>query len=76
MPRCTLVDLLASEHAQVDDLPDSLKTRARLISFGLTPGVKIRVIQNHGSSSLLLEARGLRFALGRSEAKLIPVTKL
>lgn len=76
MSVCALVDLRVNEQAQVTDLPVTLRTRARLISFGLLPGSSIRVLQNSGSCSLLLESRGLRFALGRSEARQISVVRL
>ena len=76
MSACTLADLAFNESAQVVDVPLTLRTRARLLSFGLLPGTSVRILQNSGSHSLLIESRGLRFALGRSEASLIPVVRL
>jgi Fe2+ transport system protein FeoA len=76
MSACTLADLTFDEKAQIVDLPAALRSRARLLSFGLLPGAAVRILQNSGSHSLLIESRGLRFALGRSEARLIPVIRL
>lgn len=76
MAVCTLADLTLDERAQVVELPTALRSRARLMSFGLLPGAAVRILQNSGSHSLLVESRGLRFALGRSEACLIPVIRI
>ncbi len=40
----------------------------RLLSLGFTPGVEISIVQNYGRGPLVVNVRGTRVALGRSEA--------
>ena len=49
------------------------KLNHRLVEMGLTPGVKIRILQNSGGP-LLLAISDSRIALGRGMAQKINVT--
>ena len=42
---------------------------SRLTSLGLTPGVTVMVLQNHGRGPLIINVRGTKVALGRGEAE-------
>lgn len=46
---------------------------SRLTSLGLTPGVRVQVLQNHGHGPLIINVRGTKVALGRGEAEKLQV---
>jgi ferrous iron transport protein A len=46
-----------------------LELTSRLTSLGLTPGVKVQVLQNHGRGPIIINVRGTHVALGRGEAE-------
>ena len=45
-----------------------LELTSRMTSLGLTPGVKVNVLQNHGRGPIIIDVRGTHVALGRGEA--------
>jgi ferrous iron transport protein A len=68
-----LAELKASEQAYLVTLGASGGSASRLASLGFTPGVPLYMMQNYGRGPLLVEVRGTRIALGRSEAQRILV---
>lgn len=48
---------------------------SRLLSLGFTPGIEISMMQNYGRGPLVVNVRGTRVALGRSEASGILVNR-
>jgi ferrous iron transport protein A len=46
---------------------------SRLTSLGLTPGVVVQVLQNHGRGPIIINVRGTHVALGRGEAEKLMV---
>jgi ferrous iron transport protein A len=46
----------------------------RLVSLGLTPGVRVDIAQNYGHGPLIIKVRGTLIALGRGEAAHILIT--
>lgn len=75
MTTCSLDQLDESESASVVRVPDGLKNRPRLLSFGLLPGCPVKVLNNSHRSALLVMARGMRIALSRKEASQIQVAR-
>jgi Fe2+ transport system protein FeoA len=75
MTLCYLDQLAQDESASVVLLPDALKSRARLVSFGLLPGCPVTVLNNSHRNALLVMARGMRIALSRQEARFIQVAR-
>ncbi|MFC1992988.1 ferrous iron transport protein A [Chloroflexota bacterium] len=47
----------------------------RLADMGLTPGVKVRIINSQQTGPVVIEIRGSRLALGHGVAHKIMVTK-
>jgi ferrous iron transport protein A len=64
----TLTELSKGERAIISQFEMSIATVNRLLSLGFTPGVEISMIQNFGRGPLVVNVRGTRVALGRSEA--------
>jgi len=50
-----------------------LELTSRLTSLGLTPGVVVQVLQNHGRGPIIINVRGTHVALGRGEAEKLMV---
>lgn len=50
-----------------------LELTSRLTSLGLTPGVEVQVLQNHGRGPIIINVRGTHVALGRGEAEKLMV---
>lgn len=63
-----LTDLFKGERAVLLKLNMPKSTVNRLLSLGFTPGVEISMMQNYGHGPLVVNVRGTRVALGRSEA--------
>jgi ferrous iron transport protein A len=63
------------EHAVFISVSAEKAVASRLTSLGFTPGVDIEMKQNFGRGPLVVNIRGTRVALGRSEAKHISVNK-
>jgi ferrous iron transport protein A len=63
------------EHAIFISISAEKAVTSRLTSLGFTPGVEIEMKQNFGHGPLVVNIRGTRVALGRSEAKHIAVDK-
>ena len=70
-----LASLLSGERAVLLQLNLAKSTVSRLLSMGFTPGVEISIMQNYGRGPLVVNVRGARVALGRSEASDILVKK-
>jgi len=45
-----------------------MELTSRMTSLGLTPGVTVNVLQNHGRGPIIIDVRGTHVALGRGEA--------
>ena len=75
MVKFSLDQLAQKEHGNVVGFLPELKSLSRLLSFGLLPGCPVTMLQNSGTQSLLLEARGMKIALDRFEAQKIQIVK-
>lgn len=73
--KCSLDQLLGNECGRVVGFTSEAKNISRLLSFGLLPGCPVTVLQNREGFSLLVQARGMKIALDRSEARCIEVIK-
>lgn len=72
----SLVRLGCGVEAEVVDIPHFHGFTHRLIGLGLTPGARLRVLQNRGRGPLIVEVRGSRVALGRGQAARVMVRPL
>lgn len=72
----SLGDIPTGSKALVCSLTGGRSHSTRLASLGLTSGVEVDVMQNYGRGPLILSVRGVRLAIGRSEAQKILVQKL
>lgn len=70
-----LAGLLSGERAILFQLNMPKSTVNRLLSLGFTPGVEVFIMQNYGRGPLVVNVRGTRVALGRSEASGILVNR-
>ena len=70
-----LNDLGVGEMAVVCALDGSAHFRSRMASFGFTPGVSVRMMQNYGCGAIIVSLRGTRVALGQGEARKVGVTQ-
>lgn len=68
-----LAKLKPGEEATFVEFHAGRQMAGRLISLGFTPGVVVRVTQNHGHGPVLVSVRGSLVALGRGEASKILV---
>lgn len=66
-----LARLLPGETALVESLGTGKSLVARCLALGFTPGVKVTMVRNPRSGPLIVDVRGTRVALGRSEAQKI-----
>jgi ferrous iron transport protein A len=71
----SLAEIKKGEHALFVSNCAEKAVASRLTSLGFTPGVDIEMKQNYGRGPLVVNIRGTRVALGRSEAKNISVQK-
>ncbi len=70
-----LNDLGVGETAVVSALDGSAHFRSRMASFGFTPGVPVKMVQNYGRGAVIVGLRGTRVALGQGEARQVGVTR-
>jgi ferrous iron transport protein A len=70
-----LTDIGLGEIAVLFQLKMPKTSVNRLLSLGFTPGVEISMLQNYGRGPLVVNVRGARVALGRSEASGILVNR-
>ncbi|MGQ9832670.1 MAG: FeoA family protein [Candidatus Villigracilaceae bacterium] len=71
--RFPLADLETGREAVVVEFKAGRAVTSRLASLGLTPGVRVNMVQNYGRGPLIVAVRGTRVALGRGEAAKILV---
>jgi len=64
----TLSTLRPGEAGQVQKLAGGRGFVSRLAALGLTPGARIKMVQNFGHGPLIVLVRETRLALGRGEA--------
>ena len=64
----TLSTLRPGETGQVQKLAGGRGFVSRLAALGLTPGARIKMVQNFGHGPLIVLVRETRLALGRGEA--------
>jgi len=64
----TLSTLRPGETGQVHELAGGRGFVCRLAALGLTPGARIKMVQNFGHGPLIVLVRETRLALGRGEA--------
>jgi len=64
----TLSTLRPGEAGRVHELAGGRGFVGRLAALGLTPGARIRMVQNFGHGPLIVLVRETRLALGRGEA--------
>ncbi len=74
-PPFPLADLEAGREAVIVEFKAGRAVTSRLASLGLTPGVRVNMVQNYGRGPLIVTARGTRLALGRGEAAKILVER-
>ncbi len=72
---CFLSALSAGERGIVVTLTGGRNALGKMASLGFTPGVEIAVVQNMGRGPLIVLLRGIRVALGRTEAHQIQVRR-
>ena len=70
-----LNDLRVGETAVVCALDGGAHFRSRMVSFGFTPGVTVKMMQNYGCGAVIVGLRGTRVALGQGEARKVGVTR-
>lgn len=68
-----LSDVSQGEHVILTTIRVGLELTSRLTSLGLTPGVSLQMLQNHGRGPIIINVRGTHVALGRGEADSILV---
>ena len=71
----SLTQLAPGQSAQLVSISAGRSLTHRLAEMGLTPGVEMEILQNHGGPVLLI-VRDTRLALGRSMADRIMVRKV
>ena len=68
-----LSDVSQGEKVILATIRVGLELTSRLTSLGLTPGVTLQMLQNHGHGPIIIKVRGTHVALGRGEAEKILV---
>jgi ferrous iron transport protein A len=63
-----LSEITTGKQATLASVQVGRELTSRLTSLGLTPGVRVQVLQNHGHGPLIVNVRGTNIALGRGEA--------
>ena len=71
-----LYELKENSEAVVRDLKGDSRFIGRIISIGLTPGCRVRVLKNDKNRPMLLYSRDTMISLGRSECMGIEVEKV
>ncbi len=64
-----LSEITTGKQATLATVEVGRELTSRLTSLGLTPGVRVQVLQNHGHGPLIVNVRGTNIALGRGEAE-------
>mgnify|MGYP001258219090 CR=1 FL=1 len=64
----SLSEIAAGKEATLIGVRVGRELTSRVTSLGLTPGVVIQVLQNHGRGPIIINVRGTHVALGRGEA--------
>ena len=70
-----LSSISAGQTVQLDRIDAGRRLKHRLTELGLTPGIKLTIVQNNGGP-ILITVRGSRIAIGREMAKKIQVIRL
>jgi ferrous iron transport protein A len=70
-----LSDLGVGEIAVVCALDGGAHFRSRMASFGFTPGVPVKMMQNYRHGAVIVSLRGTRVALGQGEARKVSVAR-
>jgi ferrous iron transport protein A len=68
-PRIRLSEINTGKQVTLSRVQVGLELTSRLTSLGLTPGVTVQVLQNHGRGPIIINVRGTHVALGRGEAE-------
>lgn len=63
-----LSEIAAGKEATLIGVRVGRELTSRFSSLGLTPGVVVQVLQNHGRGPIIINVRGTHVALGRGEA--------
>jgi len=71
----TLAELKSGDVARLIDHTYGRGEFSRMASFGLTPGVSLRMVQNYGTGPVIIHVRGSQVALGRKQASRIWVER-
>ncbi len=71
----TLAEMKAGDEAHLIDHTYGRGEFSRMASFGLTPGVNVRMVQNYGRGPIIIHVRGSQVALGRKQASRIWVER-
>ena len=69
----TLADALKGQKVTIVSMDLTELGVNRLTALGLTPGVRVRVVDNSLKDASIIECRGARLALGRGLARFIVV---
>ncbi len=67
--RIRLSEINTGKQVTLSRVQVGLELTSRLTSLGLTPGVTLQVLQNHGRGPMIINVRGTHVALGRGEAE-------
>jgi ferrous iron transport protein A len=71
-----LAMIAAGETVVVTEVKAGRGLQGRLAGMGLTPGVRIKVLNSQASGPMLIDLRGSRVALGRGIAQRIVVKRM
>lgn len=74
-PMQTLAEMKTGDEAHLVDHSYGRGEFSRMASFGLTPGVTVRMVQNFGRGPIIIHVRGSHVALGRKQASRIWVER-
>lgn len=72
----TLVQGIIGQEYRVNNIDVDVSISRRLQALGLTPGTKVKVLNNKRSGSVIFKVRGTRLAIGRRIAEGISVSEL
>jgi len=64
-----LSEITKGEQVTLTHVQVGQELTSRLTSLGLTPGVRLQVLQNQGRGPMIINVRGTNVALGRGEAE-------
>jgi len=71
----TLLNLLPDDNGMVIALRGGRRFVARLAALGFTPGARVTMVRNYGSSPVIVRVLDTQVALGRGQAERVIIRK-